>query len=450
VLEKIVAIGNSLTAGVQSAGIVDEFQLHSYPYQIARQAGKAADFRQPLVAPPGVGEIDTVNNAAYGPLKYVNGQIVRGDPVPGGINGIQALLTNIALPRAYDNLGLPGADLYDILYATGGGLYDAVLRNPFFGNTTALEQARSLNPTLILLWVGNNDVLGSALDGGDPSQITPVDDFRTRYEVILDQLTDIRDSSVVLVVANIPDVSDIPYVNLLDNLIYHSVPVLGINTPVPVVFDTSFNPILFDTLSNLYVPLLSEENLNGDSHILLPFISEYFTTGLGIPDSTAMAGYGVPAGIITRVLQQLTAAGLETGGRPIPGSLTLTEAEKMTIEDAVAGYNQVIGELAAPRVIRIVNISSMLMQLNTMGVDGFSGKFVFFDPVNTAFSLDGVHPNNGGYALIANEFIKALNELPEVSLSLIDAGQYRGQYSGMQARTVSPEAVKQVKTFFIK
>ncbi len=449
-LSKMVAVGNSLTAGVQSGGIVEDFQLHSYPYLIAKQAGKAADFQQPLVALPGVGEIDSTTNAAYGPLKYVNRRIVRGDPVPGGVDGIPSLLTNITLPRSYDNLGMPGADLYDILNAVGGGLYDAVLRNPYFGNTTALQQAVSLNPTLVLLWAGNNDVLGAALDGGDPLQVTPLADFRSRYSTILEELAGIRDSSVVRVAANVPNVSDIPYVNLLDKLIYRSIPALEINTPVPVVFDTAFSPVLFDTVNTLYVPLMSEEVLSGDSHVLLPFVSEYFTTGLGIPDSATMAGYGVPPDFINRILQQLSDANLEASGQPIPASFTLTEAEKTFIEDAVAGYNQVISDFALSQGIRIVDMNALLNKLNTTGIDGFSGQFVFFDPVNTAFSLDGIHPNNGGYALIANEFIKILNQLPQVSLALIDAAQYKGQYSGMFTRQISPQAARQAKAFFVK
>ncbi|NOQ96654.1 MAG: hypothetical protein GQ561_00655, partial [Calditrichae bacterium] len=243
VLLKTVAIGNSLTAGVQSAGIVEDFQLNSYPYLIAQQMGQAGNFEQPLLAEPGVGEIDLTTGEAYGPLKFENGQIVQGDPVPGGALGIPALGKNLFLPRPYDNLGLPGANVDEIRTATGGGLWDLILRNPNFGNTTALEQAKLLNPTLIFLWAGSNDVLGAALDGGDPSKITDPADFLASYSGILSELSQIRGGQFGLILADIPNVTDIPYVNLLDSLIYRAIPALGINDPVPVVFDATFQPV---------------------------------------------------------------------------------------------------------------------------------------------------------------------------------------------------------------
>lgn len=450
VLTKIVAIGNSLTAGVQSGGLVEDFQLNSYPYLITSQAGKATEFQQPLIASPGVGEIDSASGMVYGPLQYRGGEIVQGDPVPGGVDGLQSLLTNAFLPRAYDNLGLPGADLLDIQTATGGGIYDAVLRNPFFGNTTAVQQARSLNPTLILLWAGNNDVLGAALSGGDPSRITALSDFRFRYQAILAELTDLRDSSVVIMLANIPNVSDIAYVNYLDNYIFRSIPALGITTPVPVVFDANFQPVLFDTAAQLYVPLLTEEPATETAHLLLSFLGEYATAGMGIPDSTALVASGFSPAQATAILQKLADNNIPVSGQPIPASFTLTQTEEATIEAAVTAFNQVIEEMALPANILLVDTHTALQDLNLSGIDGFNGKFVLMDPVNTAFSLDGIHPNNAGYAIIANEFIKKLNELPEVNLPLLNSDQFRGQYSRMLPRTVTFEAARQARAYFVR
>ncbi len=48
-----VAIGNSLTAGVQSGGLVDKFQNVSFPALIAESARLGA-FEMPLVSEPGI------------------------------------------------------------------------------------------------------------------------------------------------------------------------------------------------------------------------------------------------------------------------------------------------------------------------------------------------------------------------------------------------------------
>ncbi|RMF62701.1 MAG: hypothetical protein D6743_11840, partial [Calditrichaeota bacterium] len=106
VLSKFVAIGNSLTAGFQSSGLVEEFQLHSYPYLIAKQMGKGDDFQQPLVAAPGIG-----STPGKTPLKFVNGNLVADDLTVDPLT----LLKNALLPRPYDNLGVPGATLGDVL-----------------------------------------------------------------------------------------------------------------------------------------------------------------------------------------------------------------------------------------------------------------------------------------------------------------------------------------------
>lgn len=466
VLEKMVAVGNSLTAGVQSAGLVQEFQLHSYPYLIAGQIGKAADFQQPLIGPPGVGEIDLNSGKAYGPLKYENGLIVQGDSVPGGINGIPNLLLNAYLPRPYDNLGLPGADVNDLLTATGGGVYDLVLRNPYFGNTTALQQAKSLNPTLILLWAGNNDVLGAALDGGDPSLITPISDFQNRFHQIVTELLSAETGDVAMVMANIPDVADIPYVNFLDEFIYKEFYDSNFGTVrLPVLFDLNFRPIDFDTSSaELYIPLLCEEDLSSSQslvkHLLLPFLEEYWFNGVGVPDSATVVNYLVENGWslpdaarqVNYVQQILSGIGLTPSNVRISGNLTITESEEMVIKTAVSEYNNIIAQVASAQnpPIPIVDANSLQSQLNISGLDGYSGKFVLIDPLNTAFSLDGVHPNNGGYALIANAFIDVINQNWDVQIPYLNTQDYKGQYAHMQPKLVYKKAAEQVKTFFKK
>ena len=48
VLSKVVAVGASFTAGFQSGGMVEDFQLKSFPSIIAQQIGKADQFELPL------------------------------------------------------------------------------------------------------------------------------------------------------------------------------------------------------------------------------------------------------------------------------------------------------------------------------------------------------------------------------------------------------------------
>lgn len=457
-LSKIVYVGNSLTAGFQSAGLVKDFQLHSYPYLIAQQMGKAGDFEQPLVDDPGIGSTPGKTPLYLDPA--------TGTPVADDLTvNPMTLLLNVRLGRPYDNLGVPGATLNDVLNTTSGGLFDIVLRNPDFGNnTTQLQQAISLWPSLVVLWIGNNDVLGAALNGGDASLITPSADFQTNYGAVLTELAKIRDGNVGILIANIPNVTDIPYVNLLDGLIYKTIPALGINVPVPVVFDATFQPILFDTTLGLYLPLLADEGiLAGGSpieHVLLPFLSEYQANGLGVPDSATIdfvlrnPPLNLPPPIAAGYAHQLDSAmvanGLNPSGNPIPGNLTITQAEETMLVNAVGGFNQIISGIASAQGIPMVDANQLLSDLNTSGVDGYSGKFIFFDPANTAFSLDGVHPNHGGYAIVANAFIEKINTVLGLQIPMVNTAQFKGQYLGKPVAKISVEAANLVKPLFVK
>ncbi len=42
------------------------------------------------------------------------------------------------------------------------------------------------------------------------------------------------------------------------------------------------------------------------------------------------------------------------------------------------------------------------------------------------FSLDGVHPNQRGYAIIANTFIDAINQKYGANIAKVDPNSYKG------------------------
>lgn len=405
-ISKLVSIGDSLTAGVQSDGLVRDFQENSFPALIARQLG-IDDFEQPLIDRPGIS-----SDITKAPLRFEDGEIVQDD-----LHGdILSLFINIDLPRPYDNLGLPTADLMDAI-SSSQIFFQFILR----GMGTEIEQAISLDPQLITFWLGSNDVLGSATRGGDLESITPLDEFEADYRLSLTELVD--GTSAFIVAANIPNVIDIPLVNFFDR-VFRTIPALGIDDPVPVVFDENFEPIEFD--DGVFIPLLTEE---GEvQQLLLPALDLYRDDGIGIPDEGALLGLGFTMDEAANLVSRLQEAGLNPSGIPISGNLTLTKFERNSIQDAVGNLNAVISEVASEFGIPVVDINSALSTLNHVGIDGFSGRFVLIDPKNTAFSLDGIHPNNGGYAIIANQFIQVIDESFGFDIPLLDTDQFRGQY----------------------
>lgn len=405
-----VAIGDSLTAGVQSDGIEDDFQFVSFPNLIALQMG-IDDFEQPLIGSPGIG----FDEPETSPLMFENGQIFRDENIPNPFN----LLQNFFLDRPYDNLGLPGAELVDV-QSTSMVLFEAILR----GMGTQLEQAIRLDPQLITLWIGSNDVLGVA-NGGDVANITPADEFEDNYRDILEELT--TETDAMIVTANIPNVTDIPFINFFDD-IYRTVPELGIMNPVPVLYDPeTFEPIDFG--EGRLVPLLTEET--DTVHVLIDILLDddtYLEDGVGIPDQAALESMGFSTEDAMNILSQLEMMGLIPSGISVDNDSTLTLMEQTVITDATNTLNTIILDLSTEFGIPVVDINSTLSEINISGIDGFTGEFVLKDPENTAFSLDGIHANNAGYAIIANRFIDVINQSFGMNIPPLDTEQFRGQY----------------------
>lgn len=407
---KYVAVGDSLTTGVQSNGLVIDFQQHSFPFYIAQQLG-VDDFEQPLIGRPGIGA-----NPGKTPLMFINGEIVEDDLQVGDIFG---LALNPLLPRPYDNLGIPGDALFDIDdNASINDLRILILR----GMGSQLDQAIDLDPEIISFWIGGNDVISAALHGGDLNRITPKEEFDAEYR---DSLTKLRNNtSASIVIANIPDVVDIPFINFFDR-IFRTIPALGINTPVPVLYDQNYQPIDFG--DGLFIPILTNES--DVVHLLLSSRRPYENNGIGIPDANALVDLGFTMDDAGQLVIEIQNNGLVPSGMPFNGEFTLTGSEDETIQNTVEEFNSSISNIASELNVPVVNANDLLSRINNQGVDGFTGEFVLVDNVNTAFSLDGVHPNNAGYAIIANEFINVMNDSFGMNITPVNTDQFRGQYA---------------------
>ncbi|MCX8056677.1 MAG: SGNH/GDSL hydrolase family protein [Ignavibacteria bacterium] len=357
-----VTLGNSLTAGYQNGALYESAQIYSYGKLIANQVG--VPFEQPIVSDPGTGgRLEVQALTATGIQLYTNTN--QGQPKNTGLN------------RPYNNLAVPGAFLYDIANATSsttcysyvfGGqanpLFDLVLR----GQGTMLNQAKALNPKLITLWIGNNDILGHATSGGTVP-FTPVANFTALYNALANELAN---TGAKVVVANIPDVTSIPF------------------------FTTVGQTLRAQGITAVWI-----ERGTGDV---------------------------VPASLETNYLT-LRAIDLINQGRgtsrtnPLPNNVVLDSAEAVTVRSIINQYNSVISSVASSKGFGLVDANALLNSARTgITVNGirFTTQFV----TGGLFSLDGVHPTSRGYAIIANEFIKVINQkwganIPYINVSTI-------------------------------
>src|SRR5947199_3873934 len=148
-----VAIGDSYGAGFESASLNVNHQRFSWPAVIARQAG-VADFQQPLVSFPGIGnELQLVDIIHFPPTIL---------PAPGTAQPI-----NLNLPRPYNNLSVPGATVTDVITLIGKEPATSTARSfaQFIlrGLGTDVQQAIALRPTFIAIWISGNDALAAVL-----------------------------------------------------------------------------------------------------------------------------------------------------------------------------------------------------------------------------------------------------------------------------------------------
>jgi lysophospholipase L1-like esterase len=427
---RYVAIGNSLTAGYQSGALTESRQVNSYPNQIARQAGVEASFVQPLLGYPGIGTYSTAATNPGGILELVfldnpaTPNTVNPDPLiqPAffadypTFNPLNPYISDAIRthPAPYNNLGIPGALTYELLNSTSAAsslsgsnsFFDVVLRNPGLGNTTVIQQASGLLPTFITCWIGNNDVLGYATSGGTfPPAPTDVTTFTALYGQLLDAL---QATGADIVVANIPDVTTIPF--------FTTIP--------PYIINPETNDLLL--VGGAPLPLLG---VNPAEDFVLLTATEAMKNGLGIP------------------------ATLGGTDQPLPNQVVLTKAEQVIATQAVADFNSAIATLAGARNIPVVDINSFFNDVAANGYDIGGLELTTEFITGYIFSLDGVHPTSVGYSVVTNEFIKVINENFNATIPLVNIVAELGmtkKFSAEQAKRLqyNPEAFHNVVKMF--
>ena len=257
-----------------------------------------------------------------------------------------------------------------------------------------IETAETRNPTTIFVWLGSEDALGAAI-GGDSSLLTPPASFETAFAEVMSRLDA---TGAKLVVANVPDVTRIPFF-----------------TPAPVAAE------LFG----------------------VPVQTFLLTLGLGPGDLLTPDAFAAIESIL-----------LGQASPPLPSNVVLDATEIAAIRSATQAYNTIIANQAAAHGSPLVDVAGLYESIQVQGVvvGGQRLTAAFFGGI---FSLDGIHPTNTGYALIANEFIRALNTnysagIPPLSLRQIQKSDplvFPGVGRPASALgTISPEIVQSLRT----
>ncbi len=212
---RYVAVGNSLTAGYADGGLYAEGQMNAYPKLIAIQMNEVSEiiFTQPDIPGNGSGYIYVKSLDLTGSSPKIKTDTRLPDP---------AWLDK--LPDNYNNLGIPGIRIKDINIAgygaspTEGNPYFYRLLNATDAAKSYLDKVEESTPTFFTSWMGNNDVLGYAKEGGvygisgqGPAGINGLTDplvFESNYNDLIDILEASNAKGVLL---TIPDITLTPF-----------------------------------------------------------------------------------------------------------------------------------------------------------------------------------------------------------------------------------------------
>jgi lysophospholipase L1-like esterase len=359
-----IFLGDSLTAGYQSGSLLDTAQVHGWANLVATQGG--FNITLPLIAPPGAPSVLELVSVGPPPV------IVTTPGTTTGRDNPATQPTNLAVPGAYVNDVLNTVPLPNPA-AGQQQINQLVLGFPGLGYGEALSQAGfaiKAQPTTIFLWIGNNDAL-VADETGMPSSMTPLATFTTQYQALITQLTTMTPAH--LVIANIPDVTAVPYLTPAAEVL------------AEVSYETGYPTSVLSGLLGI-VP--------GD---------------LVNPTGTAE----IP----------LILTGAQKG--PIDDAGVLSAAEVVTVQAQVVAYNQVIAAQAKTANATLVDINALFAKTVSSGltINGYTGTASF---LGGFFALDGIHPTNTGYAVVANAFIDTMNssintKIPDVPLGPVAA-----------------------------
>ena len=428
-----VAVGNSLTSGYSDGGLYNEAQAASYPALLAQQFAKTGSGPASFVQPA----FSAAKKDGSGYIKLLSSNGAIGPAVPSQANsflGEMVAYTGGTLPgsgqaelEAYggaqpDNLGVPGISVLSAdktAATTGSAIGDGIIRgaaaaygsiNPFYqrllapadrGSKDYVTYIGQKTATFFTCWMGNNDVLTYATNGGvvptgNPfAGLTDTTSFGKGYRNIVSTIS--KNGTVGGVCANIPNVTNIPY--------FTTVPVAA------VIAGIKANPAIPNSAA----------------------ASLYITTGTGtVREATpadlltlpARAVIGSPSGTANPF--PVGVGYSATQSNPLPSQYVLDATEAAAVVTRTNQINVIIAKTARQNKVALADMNTYFTTVSQQGVvtNAVSNGTAFV--TGNLFSLDGVHPTPRGYAVVANEFIRVINGFYGASVPTLNANNYRG------------------------
>lgn len=365
---RFVVLGEGLAAGMADFSLYDEAQRYSFPAQMARQMG--ASFVQPLIQPPGIGDVP-----GFEPWSVVA-------PSP-----LQSTVVDRIPPEQPSNLSVPGFKVADAIRMRPQepmvdrtnskqttvnlllGLSEIAygLSRPW---PTQLEKAVRRKPTLAVVELGFTEALDAAI-ARDPARLSDLASFRRDFSMIVAEL---RAAGARVVLLTVP--------NPVDTAFFST-----IQAAAPIV---KLDAQLLIELWNLRpTDLLTVSGLNDISFQL-------YAASIGPSSENSICSLQPDAILSGDIAQQL--------------------------RSAVNGLNQEIASVAAQEGALVYDLNALIQKINCQGL-AVAGRTITGEYLGGFYSLNGYYPGATGQAIIANDILDFLNRKFGVSFPPVNLAQ---------------------------
>lgn len=425
-VSRYVSFGDSYSAAFLDGALSIEGQTTAYPKLLAQALQKVGggEFLIPFMRsdtganwlPPDTALIEAFLRT-YSRLHFVRELGCDGTPrifarqrFPKGeaLFDIQGTASPLYVGGpAYNNLAVPGIKTSQ-LFTEGLGRLSINLDNfnPYYWRFSSNQPILSIAgeadlnpPTFYTIWVGINDVLPFALAGGNHtgfkwaaiSELSAFADALSNFVVFVNSL------GAQGAIATVPDITAMP-------------------------FFSTYNP------SGLHLDADEASALNQQyvAYSSISFHEGWNAYVISDPDPGVVVRQVKPG---EKLLLSIDPDSLLCGGLgsaiPIGEEFVLDSLELPQLQQAILFYNETIKTVAADNGLALVDLNSFFDLFSPGHVEEgltYSAEWLF----GNFFSTDGVHPTPRGQALIANEFIRVLNDAFAARIPLVPLNQARG------------------------
>lgn len=435
---KYVAVGSTITSGYADNALYTEGQENAYPSLLAKQF-KEANAATAYVVPE-IGTTTGWSGGTNGRFELVmpacstiavSGKALAGESGLLPFSGDKNSITNLSVPfisiKNINNNTIPASSNYNAARPYFDRITDV-------GTLGIASEAAKRNGSFFTVWLGYVDALRYATSGGTATLPTTAE-FKQNIEAILDSL--LANGSSKGVIANVP------YVDLFPVVTNNNRRLTSSNDPArnPVRF-TQDQADYYNTAigANLFSGATGNKNnyaiTTGIGSVRKLDTGKDFIVRGNVLDSVGIGPRdSLAARDCTPNLTPRNEIGFIT---PINNNAVLDKDEVTALRAQIDEYNNAIKEAVDARNasgirIAIVDLKAFYTKLTdanqgiAYGTSLVRANHPSLGPDFGGFySLDRTQPTPKGHALLANEFIKAINTTFGANVHQLNPDNYRG------------------------